>query len=446
MAARSEQPAASTPTDDRAGGWERVWEFLTSPRCAAILIILVAFVFLLAGIFPQAPTTGADSAAQLRWLAEAAARWGAPGPTLRALGMFQVADSLLWKGTLGLGVFVLLLHLAHNLRRALQYAKTDASSLPRRAQGQRVADGSAAQVLASVDAALARACYRTRTESTGEALQLHAVRDGWAWGLRAGAAFGLLLVAAALLLSGRVSRSEELALGPGEAATLALRPGWSVSLGDGAQGALWPVLLLGPEGDVRARGVIGPQRPLWAGGLTLHRTRSFAGVVVSATDDGGAPVSLQAAGESSAVGTLFLRFDEDQPEQYFAAPDVGDTIRIALNPDADGGAPTFLFQIFHGTDIQPAHEGTFSDEGTAASNGITYRFAAGQYPAAVAIRDPSRYPLWAGAVLAVVCGLASAWASARAAVVQATQAANRAALRFWASDADTADVIREALG
>lgn len=445
MAAQSEQPAAPMPTDDRAGGWERAWNFLTSPRCAAILILLAAFVSLLAGIFPQAPDAGVDTPAQLRWLAEATARWGTLGPTLRALGLFQIATSPLWRSLLGLGVFVLLLHSAQELWRALRYAKPDASTLPPRAQEQRLANGDAAQVIAALNDALAQAGYRTRTVRRGESLQLHAVRAGWAAWLRFGVALGLLLATVALLLSGVIARSENVALGPGETVPLTLRPGWSLALEDSANGSRWPVVLLGPEGEVISRGHIGPQRPIWAGSLTLHMARSVTGVVVSATDGQGGPVSLQAAGESSAAGTLFLRFDEDQPEQYFAAPDVGDTIRIALNPGAGMGAPAFAFQVFHGMDIQPAREGTFTDEATTASNGIAYRFAAGQYPMLVAVTDISRYPLWAGTAIAIACILASAWVSARAALVQATQVDNRVALQYLASDADTENVIRKAL-
>ncbi len=447
MAAQSEQPAAPMPTDDRAGGgWERVWDFLTSARCAAILTLLTALAFFIAGIFPQAPAAGADSTAQLRWLAEAAARWGALGPALRGLGLFQIAASPLWRGVLGLWVFVLLLHAAQELRRALRYAKADATALPPRARGQWLADGDAARVLGALDGALSQAGYCTRTERSGDRLHLHAVRTGWAAWLRLGAAVGLLLAAVALLLSGLSSRSEEVALGPGETVALTVRAGWSVALGDGAEGSLWPVAVLGPEGEPLSQGFVGPQRPLWTASLTLHMARSSLGVVVSATDGQGKPVSLQAAGESSAAGMLFLRFDEDQPEQYFAAPDVGDTIRLALNPTAENGTPAFAFQVFHGMDIQPAHEGTFADETTTTSNGITYRFAAGQYPVLVAATDISRYPLWAGTAIAMVCIVASAWVSARAALVQAAQVDNRVAVQYLATDAETEAAIRKALG
>lgn len=445
MAVQSGQPTAPMPTGDRTGVWERAWDFLTSSRCAAVLLLLTAFVLFLAGIFPQAPASGNDTTAQLRWLAEATARWGASGPTLRALGLFHIATSPLWRILLALGVFVLLVNAAQELWRALRYARSDTAGLPTWAQGQRLADGDAAQAIAALESVLRQAGYRTRTEPVGDTLRLHAVRAGWAAWLRFGTAVGLLLVAGALLLSGIASRSEYAALGPGENAAVSLRPGWSVALADGAQGAGWPVVLIGPEAELRAQGIIGPQRPLWAGPLTLHMTHTFAGVVVSATDAQGAPVPLQAAGESSAVGTLFLRFDEDQPEQYFAAPSVGDTIRVALDAAAGGGATTFAFQIFHGMDIQPSREGAFSAEAATTSDGITYRFTAGRYPAVLVIRDPSRYPLWLGTVIAIVCLIASAWARARAAFVQVVQFQRRAAVTYLASDAETEAVIRRAL-
>lgn len=445
MAVQSGQPTAPMPTGDRASGWERVWDFLTSCRCAAVLLRLTAFVLLLAGIFPQAPVSSDDTTAQLRWLAEATARWGTLGPTLRALGLFHIATSPLWRMLLALGVFVLLVHAAQELSRALRYAKPDAANLPVRVQGQHLADGDAAQAIAALESALRQAGYRTRTEPAGDALRLHAVRRGWTAWLRFGTAVGLLLVVGALLLSGIASRSEYAALGPGENVPLSLRPRWSVALAGGAQGTGWPVVLTGPEAEPRAQGIIGPQRPLWAGALTLHMARTFAGVVVSATDAQGTPVPLQAAGESSAVGTLFLRFDEDQPEQYCAAPSVGDTIRVALDAAADGGAPTFAFQVFHGMDIQPSREGMFSSETATTSDGITYRFAAGRYPAVFAIHDPSRYPLWLGTAIAIVCLVASASARARAAVIQALQAEERVAVAYLASDAETETVIRRAL-
>lgn len=446
MAEQSGQPAASMLTDDQAGGWERVWDFLTSPRCTAILILGIAFVSLLAGIFPQVPST-ADAATQLRWLAEATARWGTLGPTLRALGLFQIATSPLWRALLGLGCFILLVNAAETLRRACGYAQADASALPPRARGQRLVDDDTARVIAAVDNALTRAGYHTRMERVGDTWHLHAVRTGWAAWLHFGTVLGLLLVVASLLASGALAHSEHAALGPGETVSLALRPGWSVALGDdNARGPRWTVVLRGPEGEPQARGEIGLQRPLVAGALTLHMTHSVTGVVVSATDGEGKPVALQAAGESSAAGTLFLRFDENQPEQYFAAPDVGDTVRIALHTNPAESASDFAFQIFHGTAMEPAHEGAFSDEATAMSDGITYRLVAGQYPAVVAVSDISRYPLWLGAVIAIACVVASAWATAHAALVQAIQADNRVALRYLASDAATEDALRKALG
>ncbi len=446
MAAQSEQPAAPMPTDDRAGGWERVWDFFTSPRCAAILILLIAFVFLLAGIFPQFPATGENATAQLRWLAEATARWGTLGPTLRALGLFQIAASPLWRGVLGLGVFVLLLHAAQELWRALQYAKTDATALSPRARGRRLIKGDATHILTALDAALTKAGYRTRTVHSGADLHLHAVRAGWAAWVRFGAALGLLLVATALLLSGLVARSEQIAMEPGKAVPLTLQPGWSVAMAEGTKGSLWPVTVLGPEAETKAQGTIGPQRPMWAGSLTLHMTGTFTGVLVSATDERGTPVPLQAADESSEAGTLFLRFDQDQPEQYFAAPSVGDTVRVALSPNVGTNSLLFAYEVFHGMDTQPAREGTFAHETIATSGGVTYRFAATQYPVVVAVRDVSRYLLWAGTVIAMGCLLASAWASARAARIQATQADNRVALVYLATDLETEDTIRKALG
>ncbi|MGB9593970.1 MAG: hypothetical protein ACPL7R_07520, partial [Anaerolineae bacterium] len=64
----------------------------------------------------------------------------------------------------------------------------------------------------------------------------------------------------------------------------------------------------------------------------------------------------------------------------------------------------------------------------------------------VAVTDISRYPLWVGTMIAIACMVASAWASARAALVQATQVDNRVALQYLAGDAETEAVIRKALG
>lgn len=450
MAVQPELPGDALQSSPAVGPLGRLWAFLASPACAATLLALAALLLLLSAVFPQLSPVTSDAAARERWLAETSARWGTLGPALRTLGAFNIQDSLVWKIVLGLGVWSLLVRLVESARRAWDSSRGDASRMDARFRHE-------AEVAAAPEAALARVRqilevegFRARIVQDTGLNSLHAVRKPSALFVRAAVTLGALLVVASLLLSGAVARWEQVALGPGESVSLSSRAGWSALLrdfaaepGDGARfrGTL---AVFGPEAELLAEGAIAMERPLWAKGLTLHMSGTGPGLQVGAAGKAGKAMMLQPASGAAQVESLFLRFDEDQPEQYFAVPDVGDTVRVVLHPVGNGGRE-FLAQVYRGAEVQPRAEKLLSGSGSLTVDDVTYSFAAMEYPILIAASNPAKGLLWVGAILTIVAALAMMFLKSSSVLVRAAGRNGTTYLQILSDGADAMAIARGAI-
>ena len=451
VAVQPELPGDALQSDLARGPLERLWAFVASPACAAILLALAALLILVSAVFPQLSPATSDAASREQWLAETAARWGTLGPTLRTLGIFQILDSLLWKICLGLGVWALLLRLEVSARRAWGFARGDVSGMEVRFREEAEVAGAAETVLSSVRRDLEERGFRARIVQDANLSSLHAVRQPRALFLRATCVLGALLIVVSILLSGAGARWEQIALGPGESAPLSLRSGWSARLKDFAaepgddtqfRGAL---AVFGPEADLLAEGVIAMERPLWVKGLTLHMSGTGPGLQVGAAGKAGKPMMLQPASGAAQVESLFLRFDEDQPEQYFAVPEVGDTVRVVLHPGAGGSPRGFLVQVYRGVEVQPRAEKLLSGSSSLIVEDVTYSFAAMEYPVLIASSNPARGLLWAGAIIAILAALAMLFFKSSGVLVRAAERNGRAYLQFLTDGAEAMGIVRGAV-
>jgi hypothetical protein len=257
------------------------------------------------------------------------------------------------------------------------------------------------------------------------------------------------LIVASLLLSGAVAQWQQVALGPGESASLSLRAGWSALLrdfsaepGDDAR-FLGTLAVFGPEAELLSEGAIAMERPLWAKGLTLHMSGTGPGIQVGAVEAGKA-MMLQPASGAAQVESLFLRFDEDQPEQYFAVPDVGDTVRVVLHPGGNGGRE-FLAQVYRGAEVQPRAEKLLSGSGSLNVEDVIYSFAAMEYPILIAASNPAKGLLWAGALLAFLAVLAMLLFRASGVLVRAAERNGTTYLQILSDDADAMAIARRSV-
>lgn len=449
MAVQPELPGDALQSSPAGGPLGRLWAFLASPACAAILLALAALLIFLSAVFPQLSPVISDAAARERWLAETSARWGNSGPALRSLGAFHIQDSLLWKIVLGLGVWSLLVRLAEAAQRAWRFARGDASRMEARFHEETESAAASDAALVCVRQALEERGFHARVVQDAGVNLLHAIRQPLASFLQAACALGILLVVASLLLSGAVAQWQQIALGPGESVSLSPRAGWSALLKDFAaepgdsprfRGTL---AVFGPEAQLLAERAIATEHPLWARGLTLHMSGTGPGLQVGAVE-AGKTMMLQPASGAAQVESLFLRFDEDQPEQYFAVPDVGDTVRVVLHPGGDSGRE-FLAQVYRGAEVQPRTEKLLQGSGSLTVDDVTYSFTAMDYPVLIAASNPAKGLLWAGALLAILAALAMPFLRASGVLVRAAERNGTTYLQILSDDSDALAIARGAV-
>jgi len=450
VAVQPELPGDASQSNPAGEPFGRLWAFLSSPVCAALLLTLTAVLLVLSALFPQFSPVIFDPAARERWLAEAAARWGTLGPTLRTLGVFQMERSLLWKVCLGLGVLTLLVRLEVSARRAWGFSRADLSRMDVCFREETTTADTAEQVCGRLRGRLEEQGFRVRVADNGGLAQLHAVTQPWASALRPICCLGSLLIVASLLLSGAAAQWEQVPLGPGESVALSLRTGWSALLRDFTEEPgisarfRGRIALFGPEADLLAEGIIATERPLWANGLTLHMSGTGPGLRAEAIGASGQPMMLQPASGAAQTQSLFLRFDEDQPEQYFAVPETEDTVRVVLHPGSGDGSREFLVQVYHGAEAQPRAERLLSGTASLEVDGVTYRFAATRYPTLIAASNPAKWLLWAGAVLVILAALLMRFFSPRGILVRVAESGGKTDLELLAEDPEGMDVARRA--
>jgi hypothetical protein len=427
-----------------------LWNILASPISGIVLLVLTAFMVTLSGILPQLPATLSDPLAQTRWLAEAASRFGSLGSALRSAGLFQIQGSLPWKVLLGIDALAVLAALETSAWRAWQLRRGDLRHV-----GLRFADAPPRQgtdVLAILDSAedyLSSHGFRTRQVTLAKPQQVHAVARPWAAWLRPMLYCGVFLVLASLILVGSLRRVQQVSVGPGESEALTLRTGWSLLLDEFGENPspagsyTGHLALFGPEAEMLGKGGIGTQAPLLARGLSIHLQEVGPGLEVKATDASGQALPLQ-----SATGTqqrsLFLQLDESEPEAYFAASDVGDTIRVVLHANADTKGRDFLVQVYHGSEAEPRAEDLLAGPGSLVADGVTYSFVPAPYAVLLVVEDPTHWVFWAGAVLALISALLIMAFPCRAVFIQAAESDGSVYVRFGSAGPDSEHIARRA--
>lgn len=450
MAVHPEQPRATPRRGPSGSPLDSVWNFLASPVSAAVLLALTALLATLAGIVPQMPPTLSDPLAQSQWLAETSSRWGAFGETLRSLGLFRLEDTVLWKTCLGLNLLAVLVVLEVAFRRAWRCMRNSLDNLSFPIIEERAAQSDAPGLLERLARHLSERGFRTRQSESGEIRQLHAVIRPWAWWLRATLHLGVLLILLALLVGGETLRTEQIALGPEESSLVGLREGWSVRLRELREDSGVPhglsaaLALFDAEANIVREANVGMQRPVRAGPLSLHLTATGPALEIRAEDAAGQPMPLQSAEGILESDALLLKFGETEPEQYFAIPEIGDTVRVVLHPDAVSETPQFLLQIYRGTETQPRLEELLGEARALTADGVTYTFTPTTFVTLTASAHSMRWLLWTGSLLALLSALLAKLFPAHAVLVQAAEVGGQVRLQTLATDRDSAETARQA--
>jgi hypothetical protein len=117
------QQSSRTPTRSRQTDViALIWRFLLHPGLLPATA-LVSLLFVLAALLlPQLPEQFRDeSAATSRWILTTATEYGAAGPLMRGMGIFDALHSLLFRLSLAILTLIFALHLADSLGASLAY-------------------------------------------------------------------------------------------------------------------------------------------------------------------------------------------------------------------------------------------------------------------------------------------------------------------------------------
>ncbi|HEX9115676.1 MAG TPA: hypothetical protein VGA61_06375 [Anaerolineae bacterium] len=413
---------ASTAAERPPDLLDLAWRVSGAPLTGVVLCAALALLLAAAALIPQQPA-GLSAGAAERWLAAAIARYGGLGPSLAALGAFNILH--------GSGLAVLLALFAYHLLVRLATGANAAWRLLRLPPGLPPAGPAPKLVplVASVDEAGRRtgalfAAYGYGTPVTVLSTPGHTVLFGCRRRLGVlgpvAAQAGALLILAALLINTMAGwTSSGVALAPGSVAPLHAADGPGATAGVQARlealsgpenDPLATVLLSQPDGQQRTV-YVGAARPAAWGSLWLAQRASGPALAVSAQDESGHAVLLQAQpGGGRAGEPLHLLFTTVQSEQVFAVPERNIAFRVVNYPGLPGQAtarPTFLVEAYRGSDSTPALSQLVSGPVSLALDGVTYTVAPERHIVLAASFWPGIWLLILGG-LALLAGLGAA--------------------------------------
>lgn len=338
---------------------DRLWRFISSGRVTAALIALLALALALSAVFPQVPI-GVDNVESERWLSETTASYREFGPFLRTVGAFTILQSFWLRLLWALLAYNLALRLADQLRW-LAYAWRRPGAPPPLRPGLATAHlavtTTAERALATVEELL-RARYPCFVKAQDADRAALYGRRG-----RPAAAVGPLLTAGLLLLL--VGQGINLTVGwrtagrpmtAHSSAVLPLTGGVQLSLASfGRDSAAAPVSLTWPDGRQEQR-EIGAYRPARVGNLWIVQLDAGPALAARASS-GEQPFRLQSlSGEGQAGDEIQTPFPQAQTERAFAIPARNLTFRIVSYdslPAQGVTAPVFLVEAYRGDDPTP---------------------------------------------------------------------------------------------
>jgi hypothetical protein len=336
--------------------WQIIWQFATSDSVLVILLLAIAVSVALTAWIPQRPSSDVDYA---RWLSQVQAHFGEATSIMRALGLFNLMGSVVFRILVALlsGCLVLrLVERADRLRRGRKvtdpggtWREISAGNLGRLLDGLRIRR------------------YRALDESSFYQI------DRWPWAdlslmiVHSGALFLLLGLLFSYLWGWQV---EGLILQRGELSTL-------------------------PEGDWVALDEAGSETRQ-SPGVVIFVDKRGPGVHVRAIDDDGQVLQLQVAAEAELSPDLLLALAEDR---YFAVPEANLIAR--LTPQSEEPYTRVEVQVYRSPPGEMIAE-IMTDEGGEAElsvEGVRLKLTPAPYARIAASRNPGRWPAGFGLVL-----------------------------------------------
>jgi len=330
----------------------------------AVLLFLLSLLLALLPLFPQAPS---DPVATSRWLAEVQARFGSATDFLSVVGLFSLGRSPFFRLTLVVLAFLLLVRAGAWAERLWRGRRA--------VRGEGVWRPLADLALKDVARALRRRGYRVQTTVRGQALQA----DRWPWAelLALLAHVGPLLFLLGLLVGGRWGwRVEHLRGRPGE------------------------TLSVPTDGEIA---VVNPPAGRWVdpSGVRVYVEGTGPDLTAVVTGADGEPLGLQRAPGAAPSSSLCLRLTETETDAYFAVPEAGLVVRVALDAGAALRAEAPLWvQVFRSPSGELTQEVLVEGDADLVEGPLHIRLARSPYLIVTAVRDPGYWLKMVGLAIA----------------------------------------------
>lgn len=294
--------------------WRSLWQFVASDRLLATTALGLTALLVSSTVLPQIPHD--DSVEYARWLSDVQSRFGGFVDFLRALGLFDVVHSIIFRALstiLGVNFIVRLIDDVTTLR-----ATRRPDDLPPPA-------ASSVSTQHSSDL-ITRRLRGYRVQSHASAIS--ADRFPWANLGSIAAHAGPLMVLIGLMLSPTIDwRVEALDAPPGTSSPVANTPYILNVSTISTQGEVNFALLR--DGQTVVQGIVSQSQPVGASGISVYVQQLLPALQVSGQNQDGQPLDLQIRAESALAQELLLTFDTNRPDPSFAAPDVQFFVRLA---------------------------------------------------------------------------------------------------------------------
>jgi cytochrome c biogenesis protein len=406
-----------------------IWRIGCSRRLSLVLFSMLVLALLLSSWFPQATyELPGDSASYTRWLAAVHQRYGVMTDWARALGLFDLRGSFVFRLLLVAIAYNLLISLADQINSL--FART--GELPATNDYQPV--WVIEHGLASAEAMARMRGYwqRRRLWIIREEGSRFFLRLPWRQAFALLAHLGLVFALAALLLNERFGWQEaRVSLAEGQSYNMARLGGLTlvadsiaVSFGEQSAPLDWQSdLSLMDQGQQLALGQVRAGHP-WRFREGLFGQTGFGlAAELVAKGEQGQPELVQALPAQPGQRGQVINFSASGEEGYFAVPGRGLSFRLtyydALPQRGIEGAVIHI-QAYRSGQITPVWESFLQDQASLSLDGIEYRFHRTYYAVLQASFIPGVGMFILGLVM-VLAGAAAFWVPSDSTVVLESQ-------------------------
>jgi cytochrome c biogenesis protein ResB len=379
--------------------WRRAWRFATGDALLAAVLIVLALCLALLALLPQTPQN--DPVAYSRWLSETQQRFGNLTTPLITLGLFSIANSILFRLALGAVAFCCALRLLDQIDqlRAIK-AVPDVPAHP-------IVDQTLNIDLATTEARLHGYSFRSRddamvapaTTMVAPATMIMAER----FARRSIVAALMVYGGAVIILLGLVlgsfvdTRADGLVVEPSSPTAITGTP-YAIRL-DALTNDRASITLLN-QTELAAQGEVAAKQPFAGSGFAIYLGSIGPALIVTATNDISGSLRLQSAADDPLQPEKFAAFTPDRSETFIAAPAIGVVLQIAMvNPDH------YNVQAYQSATGKILTSSTNAPGSTLVVSHTVFAFQPSAFITVSAVNQPSHWliiPAWMVVLLGII--------------------------------------------